>query len=46
MKNIIIKQSIIIITILIFNLVFFSSSVNAKDSFESINDFLKARRGN
>lgn len=45
MKKILLKQTIIIIAILIFNLVF-TSSTNAKDSFESINDFLKARRGN
>lgn len=46
MKKILLKQTIIIIAILIFNLVFSSSSVNAMDSFESIDDFLKARRGN
>lgn len=45
MKKIILKQTIIIIAILIFNLVF-TPSTNAMDSFESINDFLKARRGN
>lgn len=43
MKKILLKQTIIIIAILIFNLVF-SSSTNAMDSFESIDNFLAARK--